>query len=248
MVHRPEASLGVFLVVTQTSEFLDRIVALNNEAPVLPAIDADSPAPEVGGEPSHRYLWLGTIILGYIGIYLCRKNLSVAIPVLQEQFSATRAEIGLVASYSTIAYAIGKFFFGAVVDRIGGRAGFLGSMLLVALLGIAGGLAPSLALLTVFYSANRLVAAGAWPAMVKMVPPWFQARRLPFAIALLSLSFVAGGACATMFAGLVAQQSGNNWRAIMGVPSIVLIIFFLVNAWLLPRERKAEATADSARK
>ena len=194
---------------------------------------------------SRRYFWLATIIVGYIGIYLCRKNLSVAIPLLQKHFSVTRAEIGLVASYSTVAYAIGKFFFGTVVDRIGGRTGFLGSMLLVGLLGVAGGLAPNLALLTLFYSANRFVAAGAWPGMVKMVPSWFEARHLPFAIAWLSLSFVAGGACATMFAGVVAQWSGNNWRAIMALPSAVLFVFLVINQFVLPRERAPEKRASA---
>ena len=204
--------------------------------------------PELRAPAPNRYLWLGIIIVGYIGIYLCRKNLSVAIPVLQKEFSATRAEIGLIASYSTIAYAIGKFFFGTVVDRIGGRLGFLGSMLLVAIFCFAGGLAPNLALLTVCYSANRFVAAGAWPGMVKMVPSWFERRNLPFAIAWLSLSFVAGGACATMFAGMVAQASGNNWRAIMALPSAVLLLLFVMNAWLLPKDQSTASKPGTAQK
>jgi sugar phosphate permease len=101
----------------------------------LPVSADPPPDPSVALTNRRRYVWLGTLILGYIGIYLCRKNFSVAIPILQEHFSATRAELGLIASYSTIAYAAGKFFFGTVVDRIGGRAGFFGSMLLVAVLG-----------------------------------------------------------------------------------------------------------------
>ena len=71
-------------------------------------------------------LWLGTLILGYIGVYLCRKNFSVALPMIQAEMGVSRAELGMVASLSTIAYAAGKFIFGPVIDRVGGRACFSG--------------------------------------------------------------------------------------------------------------------------
>jgi sugar phosphate permease len=48
------------------------------------------------------------LALGYVGVYLCRKNLSVAVPLLQQAFGATKAEVGTVASVGTVAYAIGK--------------------------------------------------------------------------------------------------------------------------------------------
>jgi sugar phosphate permease len=72
------------------------------------------------------------LILGYIGVYLCRKNFSVALPMIQAELGVSRAELGMVASVSTIAYAAGKFIFGPVIDRVGGRVCFLGSLFLVA--------------------------------------------------------------------------------------------------------------------
>lgn len=194
------------------------------------------------------YLWLALTIVGYIGVYLCRKNFSVAVPLLQEHFKTTRAEIGAIASYSTVAYALGKFFFGTLVDRVGGRAGFLGSLLLVAIMGVCGGLAPTLGMLALFYSANRFAASASWPAMVKMVSSWFDGKRMPFAIALLSLSFVAGGACATLFAGFVGKVTGNNWRAIMAAPSAVVLILLALIFVLLPRDRAKAAARPEARK
>ncbi|MGZ8919759.1 MAG: MFS transporter [Limisphaerales bacterium] len=182
-----------------------------------------------------------------MGVYLCRKNFSVAIPLLQEHFNASRAEIGRIASFSTIAYAVGKFIFGVLVDRVGGRIGFLASLVLVALMGIAGGFAPSLAALTVFYSLNRFAGAASWPAMVKLTPDWFRGKEMPFAIALLSLSFVVGGAVATVFAGFIAQWSDNNWRAVMAVPSVGPIVCVVLGFWLLPKGvRKSRAEAKTA--
>lgn len=154
--------------------------------------------------------------------------------MLQKEFHATRAEVGVIASYSTVAYAAGKFIFGSVVDRIGGRAGFFASLLCVALMGVAGGFAPTLGMLAIFYSLNRFAGAAGWPSMVKLTPDWFPKKQLPFALAVLSLSFVIGGACATLFAGQVAKWSDNNWRMVMMAPSFVLLFFVLINWWLLP--------------
>jgi sugar phosphate permease len=46
--------------------------------------------------------------LGYVSIYLCRKNLGVAIPLLQEAFSVKKEGVGWIASCGTVAYALGK--------------------------------------------------------------------------------------------------------------------------------------------
>src|SRR5690242_17874218 len=82
------------------------------------------------------------LIVSYIGIYLCRKNLSVAVPLLQTAFGATKARVGAIASVGTLTYAVGKVVNGPIVDRLGGRRGLLLSLLAVGLFGAAGALAP----------------------------------------------------------------------------------------------------------
>jgi sugar phosphate permease len=191
-------------------------------------------------------VWLGTLIVGYIGVYLCRKNFSVALPMIQAELGVSRAELGLVASMSTIAYAAGKFIFGPVIDRVGGRVCFLGSLFLVAGFALAGGLVPSLGLLTVVYSANRFAGSAAWGSMVKLVPGWFSARGLPLAMAWLSLSFVFGGVCAVVLAGQIAEWSGNNWRWVMAGPAVVLMLILVWCWWVLP-SNTVQAQANSNR-
>ena len=157
-------------------------------------------------------VWLGTLVLGYIGVYLCRKNFSVALPMIQAELGVSRTELGWVVSCSTIAYAAGKFLFGPVIDRVGGRTCFLGSLFLVGVFGLAGGLVPTLGGLVVVYSANRFAGSAAWGSMVKMVPGWFSSRGLPLAMAWLSLSFVFNDICAMLLAGQIAEWNGNNWH------------------------------------
>jgi sugar phosphate permease len=196
---------------------------------------------------SERAGWgvMVALAAGYIGIYLCRKNLAVAVPMLQQSFGATKAQIGVVASIGTLAYAAGKVINGPIVDRVGGRRGFLVSLAAVALFGAAGAFAPGLWALTLVYGLNRFAGSAAWGAMVKLVPSWFGPARTGTAVALLSLSYVAGGALATLFARQIVA-SGGNWRAVMGLPSAALIVIGLLCSFVVrsgPREA-APAAAD----
>lgn len=181
------------------------------------------------------WLLLGTLVIGYIGVYLCRKNFSVANPLIRRAFGLDKEQIGVVASYSTLTYMLGKFAFGPLIDRIGGRAAFLLALLLVAVFGAAGGLASSLPMLTLVYSLNRLAGSAGWGGMVKQVPDWFPARSMPLAMGVLSLGFVFGGVCATILAGVIASWSGNDWRWVMGGPSIVLAAILGLCWFALPR-------------
>jgi sugar phosphate permease len=185
---------------------------------------------------AQAYIYLGTLVAAYIGIYLCRKNLSVAVPMLEKAWGINKAQVGVIGSVSTVTYAAGKFLFGPVTDRIGGRTSLLASMMLVSLFGVAGGLAPSLAALTIVYSLNRLWGSASWGAMLKQVPNWFAPERLAFTIGLLSLSYVFGGAIALYFAGFIARVTHDSWPAVLAFPSVVLALLAGLCWVVLPRK------------
>jgi sugar phosphate permease len=197
--------------------------------------------------PSRAALQLGCIIVGYIGVYLCRKNFAVAVPLLQQSFGVDKAQVGAIGSVSTLAYVAGKLFWGPVIiDRVGGRICFFLTLIGVAIFGGLSAFAFTLPILGVWYAANRFSAAGTWGSMVKMVPEWFPGRHLALAMAFLSLSFVFGGVCALLLAGEVAALSGNNWRAVMGFPSIVLLVIIGICWIVLSGQRKRSPAAAAA--
>lgn len=175
---------------------------------------------------------MAVLSIGYIGIYLCRKNLGVAIPLLQEAFSASKESVGWIASFGTVAYAIGKIINGPVVDRIGGRRGFVLAVFGVAIFGATAALAPSLAVLAACYGANRFAGAAGWGAMMKLVPTWFPSTRTATVIALLSLTYVGGGAAATMLARAIVV-AGGGWRVVMAGPAIVVLAVGVLAAVML---------------
>ena len=199
---------------------------------------ATAAGPAGAPRPDSPRAWglLGLLVAGYIGVYLCRKNLAVAVPLLVEDFGATREEVGRIASVGTLAYAAGKLLLAPLVDRWGGRDSFLGALLAVVGCGALSAFSPTLGMLGLAYACNRLGASPAWAAMVKQASPWFGQRSQAFALGVLSLSYVFGGAASVALAGWVAASSGGSWQAILLVPSGVLALL-AVAAWrLLPRD------------
>jgi sugar phosphate permease len=217
----------------------------NFGATSIPAASSAPPvandAPQAGNafSPGRAGLQLGCVILGYIGVYLCRKNFSVAVPLLQSAFGADKAHVGAIESYATVSYAMGKLFWGPnIIDRFGGRLCFFLLLTCVAIFGGLSAFAMTLPMVGIFYMANRFFGSGGWESMVKLVPDWFPQRHMALAMAFLSLSFVFGGVCSLLLAGQIAAVSGNNWRAVMGVPSLVLFLIIGICWVVLAKERK----------
>jgi sugar phosphate permease len=217
----------------------------------LPPGSSDPPPGGNKGEkwplpPWRSYQLLGFVIISYMGVYLCRKNLSVAIPMIQKAFGVNKARTGDIISYSAAAYALGKFLFGPIIDRFGGRICLLLVMAGVAVFGGLGAFASSIPMLALCYSANRFCGSAGWGAIVKQTPAWFPRRHWALAMGLLSLSFVFGGVVALLLAGKIAAWSGDNWRMVMGLPSLVLLALLVIMWRVLPCDRVAARAERNA--
>jgi len=168
----------------------------------------------------------------------------VAIGPIRDAFHIDKEHIGIIASYSTLAYMLGKFVFGPFIDRFGGRIAFLLSLFGVAIFCALGGMVASVPMLAFVYSLNRLAGSAGWGGMVKQVPNWFGGKSMSLAMGVLSLGFVFGGVCATVLAGYIAEWSGKNWRWVMSGPSIVLAAIFILCWVILPREPERKKRGD----
>jgi OPA family glycerol-3-phosphate transporter-like MFS transporter len=194
------------------------------------------------GDPKHIRRWqAATLILlfvGYSGYYLCRSNLSVAKPLMVNDLMAQGVDkldaqkqigdmVGRLFTWGTLAYALGKFGFGAVGDLLGGRRNFLGGMggavLFTALFALGGGLPIFL----FAWVANRLVQSAGWPGMVKIAGRWFDYRSHGTALGFLSLSYLFGDAAARAFMARMIRL-GLGWHGLFFVNAVVLFVILVV--------------------
>jgi OPA family glycerol-3-phosphate transporter-like MFS transporter len=184
------------------------------------------------GESKHVRRWQATtlvlLFVGYSGYYLCRSNLSVATPLLLDEMEIhgiargdARVLLGRMVSFGTLAYAAGKFIFGATGDLIGGRRNFLGGMTGAVLFTVLFGLGGGLPVFTLAWVGNRFVQASGWPGLVKIGGRWFDYRWHGTAMAILSLSYLFGDAAARAYMG-VLLQFGLGWRGLFYLTAITL--------------------------
>ena len=200
--------------------------------------------------PRWQVLNVALLIGGYSGYYLCRSNLSVAMPLLIAEMAhrgvsnaAAQVMLGSVASFGVLAYAIGKFPSGSLADLFGGRRNFLfgmGGSIAFSLLFAASGTLP---LFTLAWMGNRLVQSLGWAGAVKIVSRWFAFRTYGTVMALISLSYLFGDAVARQFMGALISQ-GVGWRGVFLAAAAVLALVLIGCAiWL--RESPAEIGAPA---
>lgn len=166
------------------------------------------------------------MLVGYIGYYICRKNLSAAFPLMSEAFGYSNSELGLIALYSEIAYAIGKFINGPLGDKIGGRKIFL-----IGMLGAIGSnflfsMGSSLPYFIVVWCICRYFLSMGWGGLAKVIGNWYTPEKNGTVMGFISLNFQFGGVIATLFAGLIVAL-GGGWREVFIYPPIVLGMIFI---------------------
>lgn len=167
------------------------------------------------------------MLIGYVGYYLCRGNLSAAFPLLEQEFGYSNTQLGLIASLSEMAYAAGKFINGPMADRVGGRRIFLVGMAGAIFFNIIFALSSSLAAFIVVWCFCRYFLSMGWGGLTKTIGNWYPTDRNGTVMGLISINFQFGGVAATLFAGFLVAL-GVNWQGVFIYPAIVLCVIL---AW-----------------
>ena len=182
-------------------------------------------------------------LLGYVGYYICRGNLSAAFPLLEQEFGYSNTQLGLIASLSEMAYATGKFINGPLADRIGGRKIFLVGMAGAIFWNIIFALSASLTAFIIVWCCCRYFLSMGWGGLTKTIGNWYPRDRNGTIMGLISINFQFGGVAATLFAGMLVAM-GVNWQGIFIFPAIVLSLI-LVWSYLASRATPADVVAGA---
>jgi sugar phosphate permease len=166
------------------------------------------------------------MLIGYIGYYMCRKNLSAAFPLLEDAFGYTNAQLGLIALYSEIAYAVGKFVNGPLGDRVGGRRIFLIGMAGAIALNLVFAQMQTLTAFIVVWCVCRYFLSMGWGGIVKTMGAWYEPERNGTIMGFISVNFQFGGVVAVLFAGYLVSL-GKPWQALFLYPAGVLALILL---------------------
>ena len=166
------------------------------------------------------------MLIGYIGYYLCRGNLAAAFPLLSDTFGYSNSDLGLLAFYSELAYATGKFINGPLGDKVGGRPIFLLGMAGAIVFNLLFSLGSSLVYFTVIWCFCRYFLSMGWGGIAKTIGAWYEPEHNGTIMGYISINFQFGGVLATLFAGFLVAQ-GVGWRGLFIYPALVLSVLWV---------------------
>lgn len=174
------------------------------------------------------------LLVGYAGFYICRSNLSVAVPALVADPAAgvDRTAIGAITSAGVVAYAAGKLVNGIAGDFVGGKALFLAALFLSVAATVAFGASSGAPLFTLIWVVNRFVQSAGWGGLTKTAAHWYPATRYGAVMSLLSLSYLFGDAAGRFLLGTL-MSAGLDWRSVFFVSAGVLCAIGVVNLFVL---------------
>jgi len=142
--------------------------------------------------PSWRWLMVALAFFATAINYLDRQTLSVAAPVLIDQFGMSHAAYARVVFAFMLAYTIANGISGPLLDRLGTRLGFALTMAWWSAASILNGLARGPRSLGACQFLLGAGEAGNWPACVKLVAEWFPAKERALASGIFNSGSAAG--------------------------------------------------------
>ena len=159
--------------------------------------------------------------------YLDRQTLSVAAPILREQFHMSNEGYSRVVSAFLFAYTIMNGLSGPMIDRLGTRMGY---GLCVAWWSIAAALhafARGTLSLGIFRFLLGIGEAGNWPGAVKVVAEWFPEKERALAAGVFNSGSSVGAILAPpIVAYLILHFGWQSAFAFVGLAGLIWLAFW----------------------
>jgi sugar phosphate permease len=170
--------------------------------------------------------------VAYAGFYFCRKNLSIALPLLEGARGLSHLDLANIIFGYSLFYAIGQFGCGLLSDRFGPRRVVGAGLVLVIFSNLMMCVHATPLWLLCFACVNGLGQSSGWSGLVKMMGNWFIGNRRGIVMAWWSTNYVLGGFFATAFATWSVTQpmlfAGLGWRRGFLFPALVVSAVTLI--------------------
>ena len=142
-----------------------------------------------------RFRSIYSILIGYTGYYIVRKSLSVALPVIKNEFDISNANMGLVLTAFGLTYGVSKFVNGFAGDRTNPRYFMATGLIVSALANVFFGLSSGIAAFALFWILNGWFQGMGWAPCSKTLVNWYSPmeRGVKFSIANTSCSIGTAG-------------------------------------------------------
>ncbi len=163
-----------------------------------------------------------TIWITYGSFYLCRANMSFALPGLAEEFGYSKTLLGLLGTSLFIMYSIGQFVNGQLGDKLGARKLVFTGMIVSAILNVVFSFSAAFTFMLLVWGLNGYFQSMGWAPQVKTMANWFTVKQRGKWMGLMGSCYQIGNAFSWLLASFLAATYG--WRTIFWVPAILFLI------------------------
>lgn len=174
---------------------------------------------------------LGLTTFGYAIFYFVRKNIPVALPLMEKQLGVGKTELGAFLTAGDSVYGVSKLANGFVGDRASARWLMAAGLALSALVNGLFGLASSVVVLGILWMINGWFQGMGYPPCARILSHWFEPTERGRMWGIWNASHTAGAAGVLVLAGWLGESYG--WRAVFLVPAAIALASSAVLAlWL----------------
>jgi MFS transporter, OFA family, oxalate/formate antiporter len=164
-------------------------------------------------------LWLMLFLNVTAGILF----ISNAVPIMRELTGAAPATALAIYGFIAVFNGLGRFFWGAVSDRIGRNMAYLLIFLLQVVIFFTVGHLHSLALVSILFAVVLLCYGGGFGTMPSFVADYFGTKFMGFIYGWILLAWGVGGIVGPIFVAVVKDATGS-FSGALPVIGIVLIV------------------------
>ena len=211
-----------------------------------------TPSPAGAAKPGptrighYRWVICALLFLATTINYVDRQVFGILGPTLQRELHWSEQQFADVVSWFSLAYAIGLLIAGRIMDRVGTRRGFAGSVVAWSLAAMSTALARTAAGFSAARFALGLGESGNFPAAIKIVAEWFPRRERALATGIFNAGTNAGAVIAPIIVPWITLTWG--WRASFVVTGALGFVWLI--AWLViyrpPQEHRRCGAAELA--
>ena len=153
-----------------------------------------------------RYRIFAITWLAYAGFYLCRKNISITMPLLSQDKGFTVDNFAMILFFYGLFYALGQFFNGFLSDKFGPRLIVGIGLFLSIFANIFMGFSAALLVFGLWWCINGAGQSTGWSGTVKNMAPWFRRKERGVVMSWWATCYVVGAIAATALATFVVTH------------------------------------------
>ncbi len=162
-----------------------------------------------------------TTMIGYVMFYFVRKNISIAMPAIQDDLGISKADLGLFLTLHGVVYGISKFANGFLGDQTNPRYFMAIGLFMSATMSLLFGLSSGVLAFGIFWLLNGWFQGMGFPPCANSLTKWFSPKERGVKFAVWNTSHSIGAALVLVLNSFLVVY---NWRYCFFVPAALAFL------------------------